>query len=49
MRFIAYNIVAIMLVLLTGFMIYNDKPSWGWVLFAALLVTVFPGNNKSEF
>jgi uncharacterized membrane protein YccC len=33
------NVIAIMLILLAGYMIYADKPYWGWVLVSALLVS----------
>lgn len=48
MRFIGYNFVSILLVLLTSYMVYADKESWGWVLFAALLTVVMPSSDKNK-
>lgn len=48
MRFIGYNFVSILLVLLAGYMIYADKPNWGWVIFAAMMFTVTPSNEKNK-
>lgn len=42
MKFIQYNIVSVLLVLIAGYMIYADKPNWGWVIFAALIAHVAP-------
>lgn len=48
MRFIGYNFVAILLILLASYMVYANKPYWGWVIFAALLITVFPSSEKRD-
>jgi hypothetical protein len=45
------NLVALSLVVLAGFLAYWDKPYYGWVIFAALIVTVLPSfryNKKSK-
>ena len=47
MKFIAYNALAIALVGLAAYMVYADKPHYGWVIFAALLVAVGP-NVKDD-
>jgi hypothetical protein len=48
MKYIAVNALSIVLVLLTGYMIYADKPYWGWVLFAALLCGHSFGNSDDK-
>lgn len=49
MRFVYYNIVALALILLAGFLAYNKIDGWGWVVFGALLVTAVPdGSNNSK-
>ena len=39
MRFVNNNTVALGLVLLAGFLVYNKIQGWGWVVFGAILVT----------
>ena len=48
MRFIGYNFVSILLIILAGYMVYADKPNWGWVIFAALLVAVMPASKNDK-
>ena len=48
MKLIGYNFIAILLVLLAAYMVYANKPYWGWVIFSALLVTVLPASNKPD-
>jgi len=48
MKFIGYNIISILLIALAGYMVYADKPKWGWLIFAALLVTVIPNINNND-
>lgn len=48
MRFIAYNVVAILLIALAAYLIYLNRGGWGWCIFAALLVTVFPGGTNKK-
>lgn len=45
MKILAFNIVAILLIILAGFMVYTNKPNYGWVIFAAMLCM---GTNYSE-
>lgn len=47
MRFIAYNIVPILLVGLAGLLIYLNKEGWGWCVFAAVCTAVYP-TSKCE-
>jgi hypothetical protein len=42
MRFIGYNFVAVLLVLLAAYMVYADKPYYGWVIAAAVSIVVVP-------
>ncbi|HEX8657231.1 MAG TPA: hypothetical protein VF690_06845 [Hymenobacter sp.] len=42
------NLVALSLVALTAFMIYLDRPYWGWVLVSALLVTSIPSAKAKK-
>ena len=37
MKYIALNIVPILLCLIAGYMIHFDKPYYGWVIFAAMI------------
>jgi hypothetical protein len=48
MRIITYNIVPILLVILTGYMIYADKSYWGWVLVCALATLVGPAYKETK-
>lgn len=48
MKFIGYNFVPILLVLLAGYMIYADKSNWGWVIFAAMIMAVVPSTDKNK-
>ena len=48
MKFIGYNFVSILLIILAGYMVYADKPNWGWVIFAALLVAVMPASKSDK-
>lgn len=48
MRFIGYNIIPILLVLLSGYMIYADKSNWGWLIGAALIFAVFPSSENNN-
>jgi hypothetical protein len=48
MKWIYYNIVAVCLVALAAYLIYQDKEGWGWVVFAALCVTVTPKTDDDE-
>lgn len=45
---IKYNIIPILLIMLAGYMVYADKPYYGWVIVAALLTTVVPTSKKSN-
>jgi len=42
MKYLFYNVVAILLVLLAAYMVYADKSNYGWVIFAALICAVGP-------
>jgi hypothetical protein len=46
MKWIAYNVVPILLICLAGAMIFTNKHDWGWVLFAGLLFAIFPSTDK---
>lgn len=46
MKFFWYNLVPILLIMLTAYMIAFDKQYWGWVLVAALLCAVVPKTSK---
>jgi hypothetical protein len=46
MKWIGYNIVALALVALSAYMIYDHRSGYGWVIFAALVCTVVPDNDK---
>lgn len=48
MKFIAYNIIALALIALAAYMVYTDKPNYGWVIFAAIVCAVFPSNNSND-
>jgi len=48
MQFIGYNFVSILLIILSAYMVYADKPNYGWVIFCALLTTVMPSSNKKN-
>jgi len=48
MRFIGYNFVPILLVFLASYMVYADKPNYGWVIFAAILLSVMPSSNDDK-
>lgn len=43
-----YNMVPILLVLLAGFMVYDNRPNYGWVIVAALLITVVPSSHNTD-
>lgn len=42
------NIISILLIALTAYMIYDDKPYWGWVLFAAIICAYGPKTRKDK-
>lgn len=48
MKYATHNIIPILLILLTGYMIYADKDGWGWILFVALLYAPFSGCNDDD-
>jgi hypothetical protein len=40
------NMLPIILALLAFYMVYADKPYWGWVIVAAVLTLVYPKQIK---
>lgn len=48
MKYLVYNVVAILLILLAAYMVYADKQNYGWVIFAALLCAVVPRTSNSK-
>ena len=48
MKYIEYNIIPILLVLLAVYMVVYDKPFWGWVLFIAMIMTVVPNGSDKK-
>lgn len=51
MKYISYNAVAILLILISAYMIYADKDNWGWVMLAGIFCSVTPtlsGSGKSK-
>jgi hypothetical protein len=47
MKLLLINIVPILLVLLAGYMVYVNKPYYGWVIFAAVVTVVYPTKMKA--
>ncbi len=48
MKFIGYNFISVLLIILAGYMVYTDKSNWGWVIFAALLCASVPKYKKND-
>jgi len=46
MKFIAYNFFPICLLILSGLMMHWNKPNWGWLIVAAIIMAVFPTSSK---
>ena len=46
MKHLFYNAVAILLVLLASYMVYADKPYYGWVIVAAIVCIDLHGIQK---
>jgi hypothetical protein len=42
------NLVAVILAALAFYMVANDKPNYGWVIFAAIICVAYPSHNKSK-
>jgi len=42
MKYISYNAVAILLILISAYMIYADKENWGWIMLAGIFCSVTP-------
>jgi hypothetical protein len=50
MKYISYNLVSILLILISAYMIYADKDDWGWVMIGGIICNVTPSftNNTRE-
>jgi hypothetical protein len=48
MKWIAFNIASICLMLLSAFMMYNHTPDYGWVIAAACAFIVYPSSKSEE-
>ena len=48
MRYISYNLVSILLILISAYMIYADKDYWGLVMLAGILTSVTPSYTSSK-
>ena len=48
MKFIGYNIVPICLLALAAFLIYLDRDGWGWCIFGAIILSVYPASKSSD-
>lgn len=48
MKYVAINAPAICLIALAGWMMYLDKPYWGWIIVAALACVVYPSRITSK-
>jgi hypothetical protein len=48
MKMLSFNAVPILLILLAGFLAYSNKPGWGWVVGAAVVLAVFPTSSESK-
>jgi len=48
MRFLACNLVSILLLILAGYMIYADRPYSGLVIFAAIICALVPCPSNSK-
>jgi hypothetical protein len=49
MKYIAYNFVAVCLLVLAALLAYWNKDGWGWCIVAAIICAVFPtGDSKKK-
>lgn len=48
MKYISYNLVSILLILISAYMIYADKDYWGLVMLAGILTSVTPRYTGSK-
>lgn len=48
MRFIGYNFVPILLILLAGYMVHLNRDGWYWCIIAALILAVFPSGADEK-
>ncbi len=48
MKSIGYNAVSIALILLAGFLAYNNIQGWGWCVIGGLLTYVNPKSNNDD-
>ncbi len=46
MRWISFNIVALVCVGFAGYLAIRGSDGWGWFLFCGLLCAVVPGEDK---
>lgn len=42
MKYIGYNIIPIILLIIYGYTIYSDKPNYEWLIIAAVIFAVYP-------
>ena len=42
MKYLAYNIIPLCLIGLATYLIYLNRSGWGWLIFAAILLAVYP-------
>lgn len=48
MKYISYNLVSILLILISAYMIYADKDYWGLVMLAGIVTSVTPRYTSSK-
>ena len=48
MKYISYNLVSVLLILISAYMIYADKDYWGLVMLAGILTSVTPSYTSSK-
>lgn len=48
MKYISHNLVSILLILISAYMIYADKDYWGLVMLAGILTSVTPRYTSSK-
>ena len=45
MKFVWYNLIPILLIILSVYLIYLNRDGWGWCVFGAIVCTVYPSGK----
>lgn len=48
MKFVWYNLIPILLIILAGYLIYLNRDGWGWCVFGAICCTVYPSGQVTK-